>query len=74
MRIDKTPSKAAITNKTRPARSFSSSKPGEAGRLAGLVFYVHVFSLVQPFATCQIYLTAHMHPPPFQRPSADNII
>jgi hypothetical protein len=39
--------KATITNKTRPAGSFSSSySQAAAGRLAGPVFYVYVFSLL----------------------------
>ncbi len=45
MRTQGTPSKASITNKTRPAGSFSSSY-SQAGRIAGPVFYVYVFSLI----------------------------
>ena len=43
MRTGRTPSKATITNKTRPAGSFSSSY-SQPGRLAGPVLYVQYMS------------------------------
>ncbi len=41
MRTDRTPSKATITNKTRPAGSFSSSYPGRAPCRLGVLCICH---------------------------------
>ncbi len=46
MRTDRTPPKASITNKLARLGHFPPAS--QAGRLAGPVFYVYVFSLVGP--------------------------